>query len=120
MRIEHHLKIAEYLAHLLDHQFKIGKFRFGLDPIIGFVPGFGDAISFLLSWYFVWIAIHMKLPIHKISHMIGNIVFDFLFGIIPVLGDIADFTYKANSRNLKILKSHVQKPIIEGEVIDES
>jgi hypothetical protein len=108
--MDYHLQYAQSLADLLDNKFKILGFRFGLDPLIGLVPGIGDVIGLVLSAYIVWVAVQMKVPQDKIAMMLGNILFDFVIGLIPVLGEIGDFVVKANSKNLEILKRH--RPII--------
>lgn len=107
--MNYYLKSASFLARLLDNRFRVFGFRFGLDPLIGLVPGFGDVLSLLLSIYILWIGINLKLPPNRIGQMVLNILIDFALGLIPVIGDISDFVYKANSRNLKIIEQHMQK-----------
>lgn len=113
-----HLRMAGVIAKLLDSQFKIGKFRFGLDPVMGLLPGLGEVIPLGLSAYIIWIAIQMKLPAERIAQMIGNVTVDFLIGLIPVLGDIADFAIKANVKNMEILRQYAPSDILEGNVVD--
>ncbi|MDO8265810.1 MAG: DUF4112 domain-containing protein [Candidatus Saccharibacteria bacterium] len=112
-----HFKRATFLANLLDNKFEILGLKFGIDPILGLIPGGGDLISFILSLYIVWIGIKVELPQNKILRMIRNTLLDFGIGLIPVLGDIADFTFKSNLTNLEILKQHMGREIIEGEVV---
>jgi hypothetical protein len=114
---QQHLKTASVLAKLLDRNFKIFGFRFGLDPILGLIPGLGDAVSLALSIYLVWIAVQMRVPTSVISQMLVNSLFDFILGLIPVLGDVSDFVYHANSRNLELLRRYQSAPLIEGQVI---
>jgi hypothetical protein len=102
--MDRHLQLATFIADLLDNQFKIGRFSFGIDPVLGLFPGLGDLISAVLSFYLVWIAIEQNLPKRKVARMVFNILFDFGLGAIPVVGDISDFFYKSNARNLKILR----------------
>lgn len=111
-----HLQVATWLAHLLETRFNIGRFRFGLDPIMGLVPGLGDVVSFLLSYYIVWIGHRMNLPKDAIAKMYRNVLFDFMIGLIPIAGDAIDFLYKANTKNLEILKQYANQTIIEGEI----
>ncbi len=115
--INTHIRLATALTKLLDSQFKFLNFRFGLDPLIGLIPGIGDIITFLLSFYLVWIGMQMKLPEKEIETMIRNVVFDFILGLIPVIGDIGDFVFKANAKNLKILKRYQYSSVIEGIII---
>ena len=104
--MENHLKSATILAKLLDEEFNVLGFRFGLDPIIGLIPGLGDALGLLLSLYIVWIGVQLKLPSDKIVLMVVNITLDFLIGAIPILGDIGDFVFKSNKYNLAIIRAH--------------
>ena len=90
----------------MDSQFKIGPWRFGIDPILGLIPGGGDLISAILAGYIVWIAIQMQIPAIRIIQIIFNLVLDLIIGVIPFFGDAFDFFYKASSRNLKILKKY--------------
>jgi hypothetical protein len=102
-----HLNTARIFVNLMDNQFKIGKYSFGLDPILGLVPGVGDIASFALSFYIIWIGILLKLPPAKLLNMIANILYDFFVGVIPLIGDVLDFTFKANSKNLEIIEKHL-------------
>lgn len=117
MRHSAHLKVAEAFTELLENKFKVGPFRFGLDAALGIFPGIGDAIGMFLSFYLLWIGVKMRLPEEKLIKMAKNIIYDFLLGLIPVVGDVADFIHKANLKNLKILKAHVADTIIEGEIV---
>lgn len=111
-----HLKTARYLVDTLENKFQIGKFKFGLDPLLGFFPGGGDILALALSFYLIWIAVMLRLPAEKISLMLGNVMFDFLIGLIPIFGDIADFAYKSNSKNLEIIEDYLENnQIIEGK-----
>jgi hypothetical protein len=115
--MRHHFKIAEWLSHLLDDQIKFGPLSFGLDPILGLIPFAGDIFSTVLSLYIVWIAIQMKIPGNKIAEMIGNIAIDFLIGLVPIFGQISDFFFKSNKRNMDILRQYVKSEVIDGEII---
>jgi hypothetical protein len=112
-----HLQIATALTKIMDEQFRIGKLKFGLDPILGLFPGFGDLIALMLSFYIIWIGMLLSLPQEKIGIMIKNVILDFLLGLIPVVGDISDVVYKANSKNLRIIHEHIGVTIVEGKVI---
>ncbi len=114
---ENHLKFAEILTKLLDNQFKIGRFRFRLDPLIGAIPGIGDFIAFLICLYIVRIGIQMRLPANKIAQMLGNVMLDFVIGLIPFVGDAIDFVFKANSRNMEIIRQHHSADFVEGVIV---
>lgn len=108
--------IAELLANRLDNTFNILGIRFGLSAFIDLIPGFGDILDMLLACYIVWLAIQMQVPGLKIAQMLWNILFSFLIGLLPIVGDAAYIFYKPNVRNLKILK-HYQHILSEGVVI---
>lgn len=111
----------EALEQLLEGMFVvpvIGK-RVGLDAIIGLVPVAGDVIAAGMGLYLVWEARNLGLPRWKIWRMIGNVGFDTLLGAVPVAGDLFDFLYSSNTRNLKIVRRHLDKhhpgtQVIEG------
>ena len=115
--MKNYLKTAAILANLLDNKFKILGIKFGIDPILGLIPGGGDLVSLILALYIVWIGIKMELPQDKIAKMIGNVILDFGIGLVPVLGDVGDFAFRSNLMNLEILKQHAKRDIIEGEII---
>jgi hypothetical protein len=117
MYIRKHLESATNLANLLDNKFEIFGLRFGIDPLLGLIPGGGDFLSLLLSLYIVWIGLQMELPRNKIERMLWNIILDFVIGLAPVIGDAADFVFKSNLMNLQILNQHVDKVVIEGEIV---
>lgn len=102
-----HLKVAESLAKLLDSEFSIFNFKFGLDPIIGLVPIFGDLLSLAFSLYIYWIAVKLKLPRKYLYQILRNIAIDFLIGLVPYAGDLGDFFYKANMKNIAIIKAQL-------------
>lgn len=99
------------LATLMDSQFSIPglKFRFGLDPLLGLVPGIGDTISLLISAYIIKRAHEQGLPHHVKARMIGNVAVDWLVGLIPFVGDIFDVGIKANRRNIDLIRRHRNK-----------
>ncbi len=116
--MEKHLKLAHFLATLSDTQFKIGKFRFGIQPIIGIIPVIGDLFGLLLSLYVYGIAHKMKVSKWHRFVMIINILIDFVVGLIPFAGDLFDFAFKANYRNYKILLKYRNGKFVEGEIVD--
>src|SRR5437588_12806542 len=94
-----------HLAGVLDDIFHIPgtKIRFGLDPIVGLVPGLGDIITGLLSFLIVFAAWQRGLPRIAISRMVANIAIDTLLGSIPILGDVFDTVWKSNRMNYNLL-----------------
>ena len=81
--------------------------RFGLDGLLGLVPGVGDGATALISLYLVYEARQLGVPRRKIARMLANVGIDAALGAIPVIGDLFDFVWKANTRNLAILEEHL-------------
>ncbi len=77
--------------------------------ILDLIPIGGDVIGALLGLYMVWEAQNLKMPMSATIRMVGNVGFDFLLGLIPVVGAVPDFFFRSNSRNLKIIKRHLDK-----------
>ena len=90
----------------------------GLDAVLGLIPVVGDAIAAALGAYLLWEAKNLGLPRWKLWRMAGNIAFDAAVGAVPVAGDIFDFAFRSNSRNLKIVKRHLDKHHPETRVIE--
>jgi Domain of unknown function (DUF4112) len=100
------------LTKLLDSAFQVPgtRFRFGLDPVIGIIPGIGDAIGAVLSAAIVFQAARLGVSRSTLIRMMGNVVLDTVVGEIPLLGDLFDFGWKANTKNLDLLEAHLQRP----------
>lgn len=98
------------LSHLMDTAIRIPgtKFRIGLDPIIGLIPGAGDLISTTFSAYIIYLAARFGLPSQDLRKMIFNIGLEAVVGSVPLIGDLFDAYYKSNIRNLAILEQHLQ------------
>jgi hypothetical protein len=98
---------AQKLANFSDSRFIIpfSKIRFGWDNIIGLIPGIGDLIMLLVSVYIVVLARQLGLPRGLLALMIRNCLIDFALGLLPLLGDIFDIFYKANTANVKIMQN---------------
>lgn len=110
----------EALEYLLERSFVVPgtQYRFGLDQAIGLVPVLGDLITAAMASYLVWEARNLGLPKWKLWRMMGNVGFDALLGAVPLVGDAADFVFRANTRNLKIVKKHMDKHYPQTRVID--
>ncbi|XGV99085.1 MAG: DUF4112 domain-containing protein [Leptolyngbya sp. BL-A-14] len=106
------LKRIRTVTHLLDNAIPVPgtRFRLGLDPVLGLFPGAGDFLGAVLSVYIVIEAARFGLPKKTLVQMVTNLVFDSVGGSLPVLGDIFDATWKANSRNLALLEAHIATP----------
>jgi hypothetical protein len=103
------------LAQFLDDGFAVPgtSIRFGADPIIGLLPGFGDAIGALLSFVFVFAAWRRGLPAVTLLRMVINIGVDSLGGTVPIFGDLFDFYWKSNRMNYNLLRRHSLSPEVD-------
>ena len=99
------------LAMLLDSAIRIPgtKIVMGLDALLGLVPVIGDAISGLISSYIIFEARRLGAPRWLIARMAANTTLDTILGSIPILGDVFDLAYKANLKNVNLLKRHAEK-----------
>lgn len=113
-------KRIEAMEVLLERSFRIPGVNYpvGLDSIVGLVPVVGDFITAAMGAYLVWEARNLGLPKWKLLRMAGNVGFDSLLGAVPVAGDLFDLLYRSNSRNLKIVKKHLDKHHPETRVIE--
>jgi Domain of unknown function (DUF4112) len=101
--------LLERLVFVLDQAFPIPgtSWRIGLDGIVGLLfPGGGDALGAIVSAALVFLAARQGLPRVVVARMVFNVAVDALIGAIPVLGDLFDFGWKANTRNLRLLERH--------------
>ena len=105
------IKEIEYLAYWLDDRFKIPgtNWGIGLDSLVGLIPILGDIATFIISFYIVLKARQVNLPIYKLCVMLGNIILDLFLGGIPIIGFFFDVFWKANKRNLNILRQHLSE-----------
>lgn len=110
------LKRIRKIATLLDSAIGIPgtKFRIGLDPILGLIPGGGDLITAGISAYMIYLATRFGLKKEEIGKMIGNVAIETVLGSVPLAGDIFDAYFKANLRNLEILENHLEKSKVEN------
>lgn len=107
------VEIEENLGRLswwMDDLFRIPVlgWRFGLDAIVGLIPGFGDTATSLVSFYILASAVRYRVPRITLLRMGLNIGLDYLVGSIPLVGDILDAWWKANRRNVELLRQRAQ------------
>src|SRR6058998_2237842 len=97
------------IAKLMDSEFRVPVIglRVGADAILGLVPGIGDALSGLIGAYLIYEAQRLGIPRSALVRMIANVAFDTAIGAIPVAGDIWDFFFRSNDRNMQILARHI-------------
>jgi hypothetical protein len=102
------LKGMEFLARWMDAKFRIPgtDFRFGLDGLLGLIPGVGDLSTFAVSGYLVLLMARNGASGYVLARMILNIVIDAALGAIPVIGDLFDFVHKANVKNMKLMQQY--------------
>ncbi len=102
------MKQVARLTKLMDKQFVIPgtNFRFGLDGIIGLIPGIGDVSTFAVSCYLVALMAKNGASGYVMARMVLNVLIDTIIGSIPLVGDLFDFGFRANSRNLRLMQEH--------------
>jgi hypothetical protein len=101
------------MTRLLDSAFQIPgtRFRFGVDALIGLVPGIGDAVGAVFSCFLVFQAARLGVSKATLARMMGNVALDTIVGEIPLLGDMFDAGWKANTKNLALLEAHLGEPV---------
>lgn len=96
----------ERFSTLLDNKYSIGGFRFGLDPLLNLIPYAGQMTSFLMSLSLVLVMLRNGVGTKVGVKMLLNILYDAILGSIPLVGYAFDFFYKANRKNVKLLREH--------------
>lgn len=106
-----HLRDLERIAQWMDAKFLIPgtPIRFGLDSLIGLLPVVGDSSTLLVALYLTAKARALDLPKHIHLQMYFNAFIDWLIGLIPFLGDIFDIGFKANLRNVALIRKHIEE-----------
>jgi hypothetical protein len=100
---------VEKITWLMDRSIPIGGgYSIGLDPIIGLVPGFGDIVGSAISSILVVQGFRAGVPKPTLLRMVANVAIDSVIGAIPFLGDLFDFAFKANTKNLQLYREGVQ------------
>jgi uncharacterized protein DUF4112 len=105
---EQRIAALRRVSRLLDSGYQVPgtSYRFGLDPILGLVPGIGDLVSPLFTIALLWLSHDLRLPRVVQLRMLFNAVIDTVAGMIPVAGDLFDFAWKANDMNMALLDRH--------------
>jgi hypothetical protein len=119
-RVEASLARIEALAKLMDSAFVLpgSNVRVGLDAILGLVPVAGDLVSQAISTYIIWEARQLGVSRWTLMRMFGNTIVDTVVGSVPVLGDAFDVIWRANLKNLALLKKELAKRGYAGTVIE--
>jgi hypothetical protein len=99
------------LADFLDTRYRIPgtRLRFGIDAILGLVPGIGDSLAALPALYLIWRARQLGVPKGLLLRMIANVGLDTVFGSVPVAGNVFDLFFKASRRNVALLRRHIER-----------
>jgi hypothetical protein len=97
------------LARLLDNAITIPgtRWKIGLDPVIGLIPGIGDMVGAVLSGYIVLEAVRAEVPTFTLARMLVNVGIDTLLGAVPAVGDVFDAAWKSNMMNVALLERHL-------------
>ncbi|BDI59612.1 hypothetical protein MACH05_01720 [Qipengyuania nanhaisediminis] len=113
-------KRVEAMEMLLERSFRIPGVNVpvGLDAIIGLVPVIGDLISSAMGAYIVWEGRNLGLSRWQLSRMGANVLFDALLGLVPIVGDAADLVFRSNTRNLRIIRRHLDKHHPQTRIIE--
>ncbi len=113
-------KRLEALEMLLERSFHIPGTRipFGLDSIVGLIPVLGDIVTAAMGAYMIWEARNLGMSKWQLTRMAANLGIDTAIGAIPLLGDAFDFMWRSNSKNLRIIKKHLDKHHPGTRVID--
>ena len=108
---------VEAMERLLERSFTIPGINrhVGLDAVVGLVPVVGDLVAAAMGAYLIWEARNLGLPKWKLYRMAGNVAFDTAVGAIPLVGDAFDVLFRSNTRNLRMIRRHLDKhhPIID-------
>ena len=111
---------VEAMEFLLERSFRLPGVNvpIGLDALIGLVPVLGDLVTTALGAYIVWEARNLGLSKWQLTRMGANVAFDTVLGLVPLVGDAADLMFRSNTRNLRIIKKHLDKHHPETRVIN--
>jgi hypothetical protein len=107
------MRRLEWLTTVLDDRYKVPgtKMRFGWDTLIGLVPVAGDGFTTAMSVYFMWEANRLGVSKWTLWRMLGNVGIDFVVGAVPLVGDLFDMAWRANRKNLALLKKELSRDV---------
>jgi hypothetical protein len=106
------LQSARAVARLLDEAIEVPgtSWRIGVDPLLGLVPGVGDVLGAILSSWILLVGVRLGAPASVVARMALNVAVDAVVGSVPLAGDLADFAWKANVRNVRLLETWLERP----------
>lgn len=107
------MRRLEWLTMVLDDRYKVPgmKMRYGWDTLIGLVPVAGDGLTTAMSVYFMWEANRLGVSKWTLWRMLGNVGIDFVVGAVPLVGDLFDMAWRANRKNLALLKKELSRDV---------
>lgn len=113
---------VEAMEHLMEGLFVIPgtNQRVGLDVILDLLPIGGDVVAAIMSGWMVWEARNIGMPKGQVARLLGNVGVDFALGLIPWVGAIPDLFFRSNTRNLRIIKAHLDKHHPSTATVDGS
>jgi hypothetical protein len=104
----------------MERAIPVGRWSFGLDGILGLIPGMGDVLSGIIASYIIARAARAGVPRAALARMMTNVAIDTLLGSIPIVGDLFDFVYKSNTKNLRIFQESLggrEEPVKDWGVV---
>ena len=112
---------VEAMEHLLERTLVIPGINrpIGLDVILDLIPGIGTTVAAVMGLYMVWEARNLKMPASAVTRMLGNVGVDWALGLIPWVGAIPDLFFRSNSRNLRIIRRHLDRHHPASATIDQ-
>jgi hypothetical protein len=110
------LDLLRRWAVLLDSAFRVPgtRIRFGMDALVGLIPGLGDLSAPLYTAFIIATGLRMRVPAVIQARMVLNAALDMLIGLVPLLGDVGDVFWKANLRNMALLERHARPGVLPG------
>lgn len=111
---------VEALEQLLECSITLPviRYRVGLDAVVGLVPVVGDLVTAAIGFYLVWEARNLGMPRWKRWRMVANIGIDTALGAIPLAGDVFDIIFRSNSKNLRIIRRHLDRHHPQSRIIE--
>jgi uncharacterized protein DUF4112 len=100
--------VIEWIAWLMDNSIPLGRWRVGLDPFIGLIPGIGDMATAAVSAVIIARAMQSGISKSAVMRMVINVSLDSLAGAVPFFGDVFDFAFKSNAYNLQIYREAIR------------
>ena len=118
MSRQHYITFARLLAQVLDRSIRVPgtDIRIGLDPLIGLIPGLGDAVVGLAGSMIMLLAAQLQVPKIVLVRMSINIALNGILGTIPLIGDLFSVWFQSNVRNVELLERHIARPGGQGSM----